>query len=281
MTAVKTAAAAIRGLITVVAAGGWVLVIINVIAVIMAVVSSPLAMFANDTDGTAPTISQIIQDINAEYSSRITNIIVNVGEVNEVIIEGETATPGYSPTNWIDVLGVFSVKATVNDDPNEYMDVAIMDDEKVTALNDIFWDMNSISYEILEETVLPPEPTPSSIPGPSATPNDTSPSPEPTPEIIRILVITMESKTYEQGAEIYNFNEEQLEILKELMTPQYLAMFMEICGMNAFNGLTPQQLANLINDLPEGELGSAIVGYALTRLGHPYSRTLRGQGKLC
>jgi len=154
-----------------------------------------------------------------------------------------------------------------------------MDDKKIKSLKNIFWDMNSISYEIQEEIVPTPEPTPSPTPNPSATPtDDISPTPEPTPEVIRTLIITMEGKTHEQGAEIYNFNDEQLEILKELMSPQYLVMFMEICGMDSFNGLTPGQLANLINDLPEGELGAVIVEYALTRLGHPYSRTLRGQG---
>ncbi len=282
ITAVKVAIAAIKGLVAVIAAGGWIaVVVIIIIAVIIAVISSPLAMFSNDTDGTASTISQVIQDINAEYSNIITNIIVNAGEVNEVIIEGETATAGYIPTNWIDVLAVFSVKATINDNPNEYMDVAIMDDKKIKSLKSIFWEMNNISYEIQEEIVPTPEPTPSPTPTPSVTPtttDDISPTPEPTPEVIRTLIITMENKTYEQGADIYNFNEEQLEILEELMSPQYLALFMEICGMDSFNGLTPRQLANLINDLPEGELGAVIVEYALTRLGHPYSRTLRGQG---
>jgi len=135
ITAVKVAVAAIKGLIAVIAAGGWVaVVVIIIIAVIIAIVSSPLAMFSNETDGEAPTISQVIQDINSEYSNKITNIIVNAGEVNEVIIEGETATAGYTPTNWIDVLAIFSVKSTINDNPNEYMDVAIMDDKKMLLL---------------------------------------------------------------------------------------------------------------------------------------------------
>ncbi len=257
ITTVKVSVTAIKGFIAAIAAGGVVaVVVIVIIAVIIAIISSPLAMFSNETDGEEPTISQVVQDINAEYSNLITNIIVNVGEVNEVIIEGETATAGYAPTNWIDVLAVFSVKSTINDNPDEYMDVAIMDEKKIKSLNEIFWDMNSISYEIQEEIAPTPEPAPSPTPNPSATPtpvDDVSPMPEPTPEVIRTLIITMEGKTYEQGAEIYNFNDEQNEILNELISPQYLAMFMEICGMDAFNGLTPQQLPNLINDLPEVE----------------------------
>ena len=97
-------------------------------------------------------------------------------------------------------------------------------------------------------------------------------------EVIRTLIITMEGKTYEQGAEICNFTDEQNAVLEELMSPQYISMYMELCGMNTFCGLTPEQLAQLVNDLPSGELGSVIVEYALSRLGDPYSQAKRGQG---
>lgn len=42
--------------------------------------------------------------------------------------------------------------------------------------------------------------------------------------------------------------------------------------------LTPEQLKDLYNDLPEGELGTEIVRLALTRLGDPYSQEKRGTG---
>ena len=276
IAAVKATIAAVRGLITIIAAGGWiVIVIILIIAVIMLVVSSPFGAFANESDGETPTLSEVVQAINGEYKSAINNIIIDAGEIDEIIVEGETASSGYSPSNWIDVLAVFSVKSTINDDPDEYMDVAIMDQEKIEALKDIFWQMNSITYEIEEEPVPTPEPTPNSMQNQDTTPTvETSP----TPEVIRTLIITMTSKTYIQGSEIYNFTNEQYKVLEEMMTPQYIAMYMELCGMDTFNGLTPEQLSHLINELPEGELGSVIVEYALTRLGHPYSRQLRGQG---
>ena len=280
IAAVKAAVAAVKGLITIIAAGGWiVIVIILIIAVIMLVISSPFGAFANESDGEMPTLSEVVQEINGEYTSAINKIIIDAGEIDEVVIEGETASSGYSPSNWIDVLAVFSVKSTINDNPDEYMDVAIMDTEKIKALKDIFWQMNSIAYEIEEEPVPIPEPTPN--PTQAQNPTQTaeiSPTPEPTPEVIRTLIITMASKTYIQGSEIYDFTDEQYKVLEEMMSPQYIAMYMELCGMDTFNGLTPEQLSRLINELPEGELGSVIVEYALTRLGHPYSRQLRGQG---
>ena len=280
IAAVKATVAAIKGLIALIAAGGWVvIVIILIIAVIMLIISSPFGAFTNESDGETPTLSEVVQEINGEYSATINNIIINAGEIDEVIVEGETASSGYTPSNWIDVLAVFSVKSTINDNPDEYMDVAIIDEKKVEALRDIFWQMNSIEYEIQEEVIPTPEPTPSPTPNPSATPSDdSSPTPEPNPEIYRTLIITVDCKTYIEGSEIYRFTDDQFEVLEEMMSPQYIAMYMELCGMDTFNGLTPEQLAQLINDLPEGELGSVIVEFALSRLGHPYSQPLRGQG---
>jgi len=66
--------------------------------------------------------------------------------------------------------------------------------------------------------------------------------------------------------------------LDELMSAEYYPMFMELCGMDTYIGLTPEQLQNLINDLPAGTLGGEIVKYAASRLGDPYSQALRGQG---
>lgn len=43
--------------------------------------------------------------------------------------------------------------------------------------------------------------------------------------------------------------------------------------------LTPEELENLYNDLPEGEKGSEIVRLAMLRLGDPYSQERRGQGR--
>jgi hypothetical protein len=271
--AVKATVAVIKGLIAIIAAGGWiVVVIIIIIAVIVALVSSPLAIFSNDTDGTTPTISEVVQQINGDYSGRITGIIADAGNVDEVIVEGETASSDYTVGNWIDVLGVFSVKSTVTTSEEEFIPLVYMEDRQISDLKDVFWSMNVISHEIVTETVEP-DPATSASAAPS-----TSPMPEPTPEAIRKLVISIDCKTYEQGAQIYGFSDEKMEVLEELMKPDYLPMFMDICGMDSYIGLTPEQIENLLGDLPKRELGSVIVQYAVSRLGDPYSMAKRGQG---
>jgi cell wall-associated NlpC family hydrolase len=271
--AVKAAVVVIKGLIAIIAAGGWiVVVIIIIIAVIVALVSSPLAIFSNDSDGSTPTISEVVQQINSEYSGEITGIIADAGDVDEVIVEGETASSDYTVGNWIDVLGVFSVKSAVTTSDEEFVPLVYMEDKQISDLKDVFWSMNVISHEIVTETIEP-DPAPSASAVPSA-----SPTPEPTPETIRKLVISIDCKTYEQGALVYGFSDEKMEVLEELMKSDYLPMFMDICGMDSYIGLTPEQIANLLGDLPEGELGSVIVQYAVSRLGDPYSMAKRGQG---
>ncbi len=279
VTAVKAIIAAIKSLGAAIAAGGWVaIVFIIVVCAIIAVMASPLAVFSNETDGTTPTISEVVQDINKEYSDTIKSIISNAGEIDELIIEGETSSSEFQASNWIDVIGVFSVKSTITSNNEEFIPVVYMQEKQIKELNKVFWKMNIISYEIIEE-IIEPESTVTT----NVTPNPTqsnaySQTPEPTPEVYRILIISIDSKTYEKGAEIFNMSGEQSEVLEELMTLDYLPMFMQICGMDIFTGLTSEQMMNLINDLPAGRLGSVIVEYALSRLGDPYSQPKRGQG---
>ena len=46
---------------------------------------------------------------------------------------------------WPEILSVYAVKVTT--DPDNAMDVATMDSQKMQLLSDIFWEMNDISYE--------------------------------------------------------------------------------------------------------------------------------------
>ena len=271
ITAARAAASALKSLTAAIAAGGWVvIVIILVIALVVVLAASPWGIFFEDTDDTTPTIPELVESLNSDFENRIDSIIADAGEVDEILMDNESDTLQYRPYNWTDVLGVFSVKLSANPDPDAYMDVLVLDERKVDALKDVFWDMNVITYEITE-TENEPGPTPAPEAG-------ETPGPEPTPEIFKTLTIHIESSTYSETAELYGFTDHQNALLDELMSAEYYPMFMELCGMDSYIGLTPEQLENLINDLPAGTLGSEIVKYAASRLGDPYSQALRGQG---
>ena len=271
ITAARAAVSALKSLVAAIAAGGWVvIVIILVITLIIVLAASPWGIFFEDMDDTTPTIPELVADLNDAYTHQVNAIIKNAGDIDALILDNELDTLTLRPYNWADVLGVFAVKLSANPEKDAYMDVLIMDDKRVKALESVFWDMNQISYEIIE-TIVEPEPTPLPTNG------ETS-GPAPTPQIIRTLIIRTDSLAYSQGAAYYNFDDNQNKLLEELMSPEYYAMFQTLCGMNAYIGLTPEQLKNLINDLPAGTKGALIVKFAASRLGDPYSQSLRGQG---
>jgi hypothetical protein len=269
--AVKAAIAAmiesIKGVIALIAAGGWVVVLILVIVGAFGVVlASPFGLFFNEGDEDHPSISQVVTELNAEYTAEINKIIAQVGEVDVVNFDGESDSSIFAPPNWIDILAIFSVKYTITETDEEYMDMLVLGDMKVEALREVFWDLNEISFEVTE---VEPEPTP--------TPSPELEDPEEQKPVM-VLTISTEHTNHIQASGMYGFNLKQNEMMTELLSGEYHSLFMEIIGMDSFSGLTPEQLSNLINDLPAGTKGAEVVRQALSRLGHPYSQSLRGQG---
>ena len=243
----------VDSLITAIAAGGWVVVIIIivVVAIIYLVLASPFGILFNEESENTPSIQQVIVDINSEFNNELKNIINNYPHMDKIVINTDNDSMYYTPPNWVDILAIFAVKNTTASS-DEYLDVLIMEDKQVTSLKKIFWDMNTISYkaeEIENEDGI----------------------------IESVLSIDITSLSYAQGANLYRFNEEQRELLSELLSVDYYPIFMELCGMDSFIGLTPEEATALINSLPNS-IGGDIVRNAISRLGHPYSQSLRGQG---
>ena len=62
-----------------------------------------------------------------------------------------------------------------------------------------------------------------------------------------------------------------MEMLEELMSPQYYSFFAELIDVDIYGGLTASDFANLVNDLPTGTKGGAIAQAAVSKVGTPYS----------
>lgn|GEM_PF-408989 len=266
ITAAKAAVAAIKSIIAAISAGGWiVIIIILVLTLIIMLAASPWGIFFEDTDVSTPTISELVVELNHDFQQELNALISDAENVDEIQFSSEYDSDQITPNNWPDILGVFAVKLTANPDIDAYLDVLVLDEAKIDFLETVFWDMNHISYKIIETEKAVEQ-------------IEREDAPEPTPSIYRTMMITVDSLTYQQGAALYNFTEKQNRLLHELMGAEYYGMLREICGADTYAGLTPEQLENLINDLPVGSLGSEIVKHAASRLGDPYSQALRGQG---
>jgi len=82
--AIKAMIEAIKGVIVLIAAGGWVAVlVIVIIGAIGVLIASPFGLFFNEGDEDYPSISQVVTQLNAEYTAEINKIIAEAGEVDQ------------------------------------------------------------------------------------------------------------------------------------------------------------------------------------------------------
>lgn len=266
---VKAAAAMVKGLVALVGTGGAVLALFLIIFAVAALVSSPFGIFfsnENKDAGVTP-ISNVVQVVNAEFASRIENIKANHANVDSVEINYAGSADNTWVDNWMDVMAVFAVKTVMNQENG--MDVATIDTTRIDLIKSVFWDMNLIDYYV--ETIEHTETE-------TVDNGDGTTSEETTTTYEHILHITITSKTAEQQANEYGFTDDQKDIMEEMLSGEFRPMMYALMGMDVDTGLTAEQLQNLYNDLPTGELGGEVVKLALLRLGDPYSQPKAGQG---
>lgn len=242
---------AVDAIIAALAAGRWVVVIIAIIYFILA---SPFGILFNEETDECPSIQQVIIDINSDFNSNLGRIIESNDEANKVVFNTDNDSMYYTPPNWIDVLNIFAVKNTTATS-NDYLDVLVMEDKQIQALKDVFWDMKNITHRIGEIE-------------------------DEEGEIQIVLFIDIESLSHSQGANLYHFTAEQREYLNESLSTEYYPIFMELCGMDSFVGLTPEQAIVLINSL-SNNTGENVVRNAISRLRTPIFTITTRTRQLC
>jgi len=204
---VKAAIVAVKSLIALIAAGGWVAVMVVVIICMIAMlVGSVFGIFfsSEPTPGSGLTVNGVISEINTEFTEQI-DAIISANPHDLLDMSGARA-------GWRQVLAVYSVR-TVSD-PYNPMEVATMDDEKAGILRTVFWDMNTISHTLdtvyLEEDVLG---------------DDGLPTGETEITTKTVLRIVVSHRTPDEMAVQYGFDAEQIEWLEELLKPEYISLW--------------------------------------------------------
>ena len=198
---VKATIAAAKSLVSAIIAGGWIAVIVIILLCLVGAVAGSFygIFFSTETSDTGMNITGVIQEINAEYDSRI-NELKSADTYDRVEINGSKA-------NWKDILSVYSVK--VSTDPNNPQETATMDENKKSILTGIFWDMNSISSSVETRTetqeVTTTDETREEVTAQQEVP-------------LKVLTITITDKTAEDMANEYAFDDVQKKYLTELMS---------------------------------------------------------------
>lgn len=221
ITTVKAIIAGTKALISAIAAGGWVaVVVLLLICMIGLLLSSSFGIFfsGESVESGQQTMQTIVAEINAEYQGKLDEI-KNGTSYDVVEMSGSRAV-------WREVLAVYAVK--VNTDPDNPQEVATIDDNKKQLLNDIFWEMHTISSSTgsVTETVTEEfDDGHGNIVTTESTVTRTH------------LYITVSHKTADEMAKQYGFNEEQKALLKELLSEEYASIWSSVLyGISAGDG---------------------------------------------
>lgn len=272
--AVKAIIAAIKALVAAIAAGGWVaVVIILVTALVAAIICACFGLFwSNDTSTEGPTMTEIITRIDQSYKDAIDKRIKEFEkEIDhdefEVVYRGDN-NDGDSATvnNWIDVLAVYSVLSTTGENP---IIILVPDAECEQRLRDVFSVMNTVGFTYELHEVVPEN-------APTPTPDENGNTPEPETVTQLIVNVHQRSMTYREAAEYYHFDDSQMQLLEEMMSPAYTKYYAALIGVDLLGGA---DYTEIISHLPSNSKGADVVRAALTKLGCPYVWGAKGSTK--
>ena len=202
-----------QSLLALLGAGGVVLLLAMVIGAAAAVIGSPMGiLFADESnDPNSIPIAEIVADTNADFGAAINEIVSAHPECSETTMEYDYEDGHTWASYWPEVLAIFAVDTNLNSDS----DVIVINAAQKQSIQDAFWSMHEITYEV-EEVDITPEPT------------EDDPDPEQQTEYI--LHITVSSKTVDELAELYNFTQDQKDILHELLSEEMRPSLLALCG---------------------------------------------------
>ena len=209
----RTIRRAAGSLLALLGAGGVVLLLAMVIGAAAAVIGSPMGiLFADESgDPNSIPIAEIVADTNADFGAAINDIVSAHPECSETTITYDYEDGHTWASYWPEVLAIFAVHTNLNSDS----DVVVINAAQMQRIQDTFWTMHEITYEV-EEVDITPEPT--------------EDDPDPEQQTDYILHITVSSKTVDELAELYNFTQDQNDILHELLSDEMRPTLLALCG---------------------------------------------------
>ena len=219
------------------AAGGVIIIAVCALILIAGIAASPFGiLFANEPQGDgAIQLNAAVAKINAEYAARLDEI--QDGEFEEIIVNGDAP-------DWREVVAVFACKVAGG---KNGIDVATMDEKRISLLRSVFWDMVSLDFEI--ETVETEDDDPDNIGG----------------IIVKnTLKITIGHKTADDMRSAYAFSKAQNKALDELLSDPTL-----LKGLMSDLTITQADAVELLKNLPDDldEERRAVVKAALSLVG--------------
>ena len=209
----QTVRHAAQSLLALLGAGGVVLLLAMVIGAAAAVIGSPMGiLFADESgDPNSIPIAEIVADTNADFGAAVNDIVSAHPECSETTITYDYEDGHTWASYWPEVLAIFAVHTNLNSDS----DVVVINAAQMQRIQDTFWAMHEITYEV-EEVDTTPEPT----------------EDEPDPELVTeyVLHIMVSSKSVDALADLYRFTQDQRDILHQLLSEEMRPSLLALCG---------------------------------------------------
>lgn len=219
-------------------------VVVPVMAVIAIIYNSPFAIFMpplESGDTVMSVTSAYVSEFNTEINSLATEHIgYDTGEI--VYVDYEGTGPGIS--NYYDIIGVYMVKHGVGDT------AIIINDTTRAWLKQVFDDMCTYNLTSGTETIT------------DADGNTETKS---------VLYVNVILKNFNQMKEIYNFDENQVELLELVMGSGNFTLSGYVGGGAELSSkLTNAEINDIMAHITDVNQ-QFVCRYALNRVGYPYS----------
>lgn len=199
---IRAGQAVARATVGLLGGAGTLIALILLIGGAAAVIGTPFGVFWSGNDSDAQSVPQAVARINSEFASEISRIQVENPTDSVVIHREPDGGSDLTIRNWTDIIAVFAVKTAGAD--ADATDVVTIDEERINLIQQVFRDMNTISYYV------------QSIEHEDSTET--------------ILHITITSKKATDMPDFYHFSKSQREALTEVLKPEYAQMLAELVG---------------------------------------------------
>jgi len=234
---------------------------IPVVAVVGILYNSPFAIFLpplESGDTVMSVTSAYVADFNRDVNTLASEHTgYDYGDIIYVGYEGSSS----SPSNYYDIMCVYMVKHGVGDT------ATVMNDTSKGWLTDVVDDMCSYYTTSSTHTYYTYN---------TYTNEDGEEVTEEIEHTETTLHVNVELKDYRDMITEYSFNDDQIELIEQMMSPQNLAMLSGYGGGSAQSSLTQEE----INDILSGISGTqrTVCSFVLSKVGYPYSQDYRDSG---
>lgn len=255
------AAAPVIGLVLLLLVLLVAVVAVPVIAAIAILYNSPFALFLPplESGDTVQTVtSAYVQEFNRDVNTQVNEHIgYDLGELVYVDYEGMDE----NPSNYYDIMAVYMVKYGVVDT------ATVMNDKSKGWLQAVVNDMCSYTTSNGTKDV-----------------EETDADGNVTTVTKSVLYVNVTLKSYRDMISVYGFNSDQVEMLEQIMSPEFMGQ-LGYAGNGSGGGggspgvssMTEEEINAVLSKITDSRL-KTVCSYALHRVGYPYGQELRDSG---